>query len=349
MKILDKKIIANDLLRYAPFETFYECSDIEINQILKFLLFVNENKEKITNSKFVQSNFWDKLSSARFTGVSNKYLLIKSADRFTSSPGINYHFDTRFDNNLITKIKFMFRNFKVFITYYFRWKMQNYSLKIELNRFEKIYKNFIKPNNHNEFMYYYPVRYIDHLETVQIIEHDQKDTFLEIGPANCINVALQISLRKIKKTYLIDLPEQISFGYSFLKLFFKDTLKIGLPHEINRENIDDFDIVFLLPHQADLIPDSKIDLAMNHSSFQEMKLDVVNNYISLMEKKLRKGGQFISINQVKAHYIDDNNIDNWKLSNFEVKKLNPAFTNSRAATLKTSKFKQIVLNCILKN
>ena len=111
MKILDKKIIVNDLLRYAPFETFYKCSDIEINQILKFLLFANENKEKITNSKYVQSNFRGKLSSARFTGVSNEYLLIKSADRFSSSPSINYHFDTRFDNNLITKINFMFRNF----------------------------------------------------------------------------------------------------------------------------------------------------------------------------------------------------------------------------------------------
>ena len=121
MKILDKKIIEGNLLN-APFETFYKCSDIEINKILKFLLFINENKEKITNSKFVQSNFWDKLSSARFTGVSSKYLLIKSADRFNSSPGINYHFDTRFDNNLITKINFMFRNLKVLGKYYFRWR-----------------------------------------------------------------------------------------------------------------------------------------------------------------------------------------------------------------------------------
>jgi len=348
MEILDKKTIYNDLLRYAPFETFYKCSEIEINQILKFLLFVNENREKITNSQFVQSNFWETLSSARFTGVSNEFLLIKSADRFTSSPGINFHFDTRFENNLITKINFIFRNLKIFIRYYYRWNMQNYSLKTEFNRFEKIYKNFIKPDNHYDFMHYYPVRYIDHLELPQIIEHDQKDTFLEIGPANCVNVALQISLRKIKKTYLIDLPEQISFGYTFLKLFFKDKFKIGLPHEINKENINDFDIVFLLPQQADLIPDSKIDLAMNNSSFQEMKLDVVNNYISLMEKKLRKGGQFISTNQIKAHYIDDNNIDNWKLSNFEVKKLNPAFVNSRRATIKTPNFKQIILDCILK-
>ena len=77
---------------------------------------------------FVQSNFWEKLSSARFTGVSNEYLLIKSADRFTSSPSINYHFDTRFDNNLITKIK-MPRCFGAF----FIWGRKSYSSSSNCN------------------------------------------------------------------------------------------------------------------------------------------------------------------------------------------------------------------------
>ena len=52
---------------------------------------------------------------------------------------------------------------------------------------------------------------------------------------------------------------------------------------MNAENIDSFDIVFLLPFQTDLIPNKEIDLAMNNSSLQEMDLITVNNYIKLLE------------------------------------------------------------------
>ena len=180
-------------------------------------------------------------------------------------------------------------------------------------------------------MKYYPQRYVDHLEAIQIIKPDQKDNYLEIGPGACVNVALQISLRKIKKTYLVDLPEQISLGYSYLNIFFKNQLKIGLPHEVNAENID-----------------KEIDLAMNNSSLQEMDLITVNNYIKLLEKKLKDQAQFISVNQIEAYYIKDNKIENWKLSKFDVSKHDLRFVNARNLTPKTKKFKQILLNCILK-
>lgn len=347
MKILDKEKINVD---YAPYENFFECDESEINKILEFLLYTNKSRKKISESKFVQSSFWETLSSARYTAFSNNLLMIKSADRFLSSPFISYHYDSSLDNNIKAKIKFLFRNIKVFLKYFLRWDTETGGanpINKELVRFEKYFPNFVKPENHNELMKHYPTRYIDHLEPMQLINHDRKDTFLEIGPANCVNVALQISHRKIKKTFLIDLPEQISFGYCFLKIFFKDTLKIGLPHEINENNINDFDIVFLLPHQSELIPDKIIDLAMNVSSFQEMNLSAVNNYISLLEKKLKKGGQFISVNQIEANYVPGNNLANWNLSKFQIEKFHPSFTASRKATLAIKKFKQVILNCIL--
>lgn len=348
MKIVSKDIIKNVFYRYAPYETFYECEDWEINKYLKFLLFINDNKKKITDSEFVRSNFWEKLSSSKFTGVSNKYLLVKSAGRLSTSPAATYHFDTRFENNFVTKAKFLLRNLKILLTYFFRWNMENLSLKKEIKKLTSIYPNLNLPKNHEDFMKYYPQRYIDHLEAIQVIKPDQKENYLEIGPGACVNVALQISLRNINKTYLVDLPEQISFGYSFLSIFFENKLKIGLPHEVNAGNIDNFDIVFLLPFQTDLIPNKEIDLAMNNSSFQEMDLITVNNYIGLLEKKLKDKGQFISVNQIEAHYIKDNKIENWKLSKFDVSKHDLGFINTRDLTLKTEKFKQILLNCILK-
>ena len=58
--------------------------------------------------------------------------------------------------------------------------------------------------------------------------------------------------------------------------------------------------------------------------------------------------EFISVNQIEAHYIKDNKIENWKLSKFDVSKHDLGFINTRDLTLKTRKFKQILLNCILK-
>ena len=102
MEIVSKDIIKSVLYNYAPYETFYECEDWEINKYLKFLIFVNENKKKITDSEFVKSNFWEKLSSSKFTGVSNKYLLVKRWP-FINKPCGNLSFRYRFDNNFVTK------------------------------------------------------------------------------------------------------------------------------------------------------------------------------------------------------------------------------------------------------
>ena len=76
----------------------------------------------------------------------------------------------------------------------------------------------------------------------------------------------------------------------------------------------------LLLYQSDLINNNDIDLAMNISSFQEMNLETVNNYIKLIEKKLKINGQLISVNQTKAFYVQNNNLENWKFSKFNVEK-----------------------------
>ena len=93
---------------------------------------------------------------------------------------------------------------------------------------------------------------------------------------------------------------------------------------------------------------NNIDIAMNVSSFQEMNLETVNNYINLLEKKLKVNGQFISVNQTKAFYIPNNNVENWKLSKFNVEKHDLRFINNRNLTLMNKNFKQVLLNCILK-
>lgn len=349
MEIINQKEINEKFKIYSAYETFFKCTMEEINNILEFMLFVSNEKEKMSKSKFVKSKFWEKLSSTRFVSISSEYLMIKSADRFQSSPFVTYHFDDRKYNNIKEKFRWLIKNIKVFITYFLKWNLENYNVGGELKRLEKIYGNIDKPENHNEFMKYYPERYVDHLEVAQLIKHDNKDIFLEIGSANCVNVALQTELRKLKKSYLIDLPEAIMFGYCYLNVFFKNKLKIALPHEVNDKNVNDFDIIFLLPTQTELIPDKSVDLSMNISSFQEMNLEVVQNYLDLLEKKLKKGGEFISVNQIEANYINNNKIENWNLSNFDVLKKDVKFVNSRNLTLDNLKWRQILLHCKLKN
>ncbi len=346
MEIIKKDLI-NRYSNLSSYETFFKCSNEEITKILKYQLFLREKKSN--NFSEDKSHFWDEIVSSRFVGVSDKYLMVKSGSRFSTSPFVTNHFDTRFDNNLFVKIKWLFRNLKVFYNYFNRWNTENISLKKEIKRLKSIYGEIVMPKNHDDFMNYFPIRYIDHLEIIQLINSNHIERYLEIGPGNCINVALQLSIRKIKKVFLIDLPQSIIFGYCFLNIFFKGKFKIGLPNEVNKENIDEFDIVFLLPDQTDLIRDNNIDIAMNVSSFQEMNLETVNNYINLLEKKLKINGQLISVNQIKAFYIPNNNLENWKLSKFNVEKHDLRFINNRNLTLMNKNFKQVLLNCILKN
>jgi len=197
-----------------------------------------------------------------------------------------------------------------------------------LNEFNNIYPNAIMPPRHNEFIKLHAFPYLRALEVLNLSAITNKPKYVfEIGAGACTNIAILRDLYQTK-SLVVDLPDTIFAGYLFLKSFFPD-MAIALPQDIDDGfDIRNYDVVFLLPYQVDLIPGDFFDIAYNMSSFQEMEMEVTNNYISLIHRVLKKGGHIILSNQQVSRYIKGNSFENYRLNNFiEGVKKNPKFQN----------------------
>jgi hypothetical protein len=138
------------------------------------------------------------------------------------------------------------------------------------------------------------------------------------------------------KYTVIDLPESISVGFSLLKAVFPE-LKIALPDVIHdhiaaekdfRLLYEEYDVVFMLPYQTDLIEDGIFNMAFNVSSFQEMNIDVVNEYLSLFHRVLKPGGSLILENLKFSREVKGNSFENYQLNDYaEIKMCEPTYSN----------------------
>ena len=139
---------------------------------------------------------------------------------------------------------------------------------------------------------------------------------LEVGGGACVNVAFYHSLNRGMKSVIVDLPETIFFGYSFLRAVLPD-MTIRLPHEVGDwQGASEADVMFVLPTQTDIIPDESVDFCFNMASFQEMTITTVNRYLQFMLRKLRFGGRLISVNFEVSRYLEGNALKNYDLAGY---------------------------------
>jgi hypothetical protein len=94
------------------------------------------------------------------------------------------------------------------------------------------------------------------------------------------------------KYIVIDIPPALYVSQEYLSSVFPDKKVFAfrcfdLFEEIEREFYD-ADIVFMLPHQAAILPDKCIDLFINISSLHEMQMQQIKEYFNLIDK-LTKG------------------------------------------------------------
>lgn len=125
--------------------------------------------------------------------------------------------------------------------------------------------------------------------------------YLEIGAGNG-NLASFFRHYGHMKISIIDLPETILYSFCYLNSIFPE-LRCLLPNEIQvpltAESIREHDVIFLLPSQGELLPDSVFDLAVNVHSMQEMNQNHIDEYIKLVQKKLKDGGIWCNSNRVE--------------------------------------------------
>ena len=291
------------------FLTKFEVSSNDIYRLCNFLAYIQKPRVSLSLSQKI-SYFWKDLLESSFVGFGPNIVYLKSGNNFPSSVEINI-----FPKKIYSQIFFLFNIFKKILYRLFSF---NYDKSIQ----NIIFNNIIGKIKFNSNLFkIHPQRYLDYFYLLNQVKRLKKKLIvLEIGGGLSIS-SLILNKEKLLTKYInIDLPNQIITSFLFLRSNSK--LKIALPNEVSIKNIKKFDIILLLPHQKKLLRNTKIDLALNISSFQEMQIETVNEYLSFVHQRLKKGGIFLSLNQTISHYIKNNNFNNCNIKKFKIIKIN---------------------------
>jgi putative sugar O-methyltransferase len=150
------------------------------------------------------------------------------------------------------------------------------------------------------------------LEYYSIREHfkgskTEKITFCELGAGYGRNAHVFLSVFPRGKYIVIDIPPALYVSQEYLSSVYPDKKVFGfrcfdLFEEIEQEFCD-ADIVFLLPHQAAILPEKSVDLFINISSLHEMQMSQIKEYFNLIDKLTK--GYFYS----KQWLVSENPID----------------------------------------
>ena len=89
------------------------------------------------------------------------------------------------------------------------------------------------------------------------------------------------------KVVIIDLPEMISFSSACVNKVLPQA-KICFPNDVNKEtSFDEFDFIFLLPDQTDLLPSDWFDCAFNCMSMCEMDKKEIDLYFNVIQRVVK--------------------------------------------------------------
>jgi putative sugar O-methyltransferase len=139
------------------------------------------------------------------------------------------------------------------------------------------------------------------LEYYSIREHFKPDpkersTICELGAGYGRNAYLFAIALPTSRYVVIDIPPALYVAQRYLGSVFPDRKVFKFRCFDNfdgvREEISAADIVFLLPHQAKLLPAKSVDLFLNISSLHEMTLNQVQAYFAMIDRLTR--GYFYS-------------------------------------------------------
>jgi len=158
---------------------------------------------------------------------------------------------------------------------------------IEGNPFRILLKGkLISQDLANSVLEYYSIR--ENFKTPTC----EKTTICELGAGYGRNAYVFLKALPNCKYIVIDIPPALYISQHYLTTIFRDK-KIFTFRPFDRFNdveneFNNADIAFLLPHQAEMLPEKSVDLFINISSLHEMKIDQIQAYFILIDK-LTKG------------------------------------------------------------
>jgi putative sugar O-methyltransferase len=119
-----------------------------------------------------------------------------------------------------------------------------------------------------------------------------KVTICELGAGYGRNAYVFLKALPHCKYIIIDIPPALYISQTYLSSVFR-AKKIFTFRSFDKfsdveKEFNDADIIFLLPHQAEMLPAKSVDLFINISSLHEMKIEQIHAYFKLIDK-LTKG------------------------------------------------------------
>lgn len=168
---------------------------------------------------------------------------------------------------------------------------KNEELNLYKNNFLKINEKIFKRSSQIEVLEYY-------FEIITSQTKKNLKNILEIGAGGGILSSLLRDKFKSKIT-IVDIPDMILVSSAQLINIFPNA-NLCFPNEVNEKtNMNNFDIIFLLPNQINLISKEKFDLAINTESFMEMDYKEVKKYFETINLSLKDKGLFFTSNRIR--------------------------------------------------
>ncbi len=137
----------------------------------------------------------------------------------------------------------------------------------------------------NSILEYYSIR-----ENFKATTND-KVTICELGAGYGRIAYVFLKALSKCKYIIVDIPPALYISQYYLSSVFKN-MKIFFFRPFDRfeaveREFNDADIIFLLPHQAEMLPAKIVDLFINISSLHEMKIEQIHAYFKLIDKLTR--------------------------------------------------------------
>lgn len=129
---------------------------------------------------------------------------------------------------------------------------------------------------------------IEYYSMEEVVSFDNISTVLEIGAGYGRNAYVTLKLNPKIQIFVVDIWPALYIAQRYLSTVFENhnifQVNDFVCYDDVKDQIENASIIFLLPHQLALLPDKKIDLTMNISSFGEMDVDQINWYFSQIER-----------------------------------------------------------------
>ena len=169
---------------------------------------------------------------------------------------------------------------------------KNEELNLDSNTILKINEKIFKRSPQIEVLEYY-------FEIITSQTKKNIKNILEIGAGGGILSSL-LKEKFNSRIVIVDIPHMILVSSAQMINIFPNA-KFCFPNEINENltKIQDFDIIYLLPNQIEILEKNFFDLAINTESFMEMDFEEVKKYINLINDTTNDSSYFFTSNRIR--------------------------------------------------